>query len=136
MVVTPVNAAADTKLRATALRAASACNPLGIGDAQPMLSWRIAGPAGTMQTAYQIRAASDRAQLGTGKSYLWDSGRISEATSTGVRYGGAPLASRQRIHWQVRIWDAAGRASPWSEPASLETGLLTADDWRGDWHAA
>ena len=135
MVVTPVNAAADTKLRATALRAASACNPLGIGDAQPMLSWRVAGPAGTMQTAYQIRAASERAQLGTGRSYLWDSGRISETTSTGVRYGGAPLASRQRIHWQVRIWDTAGSASPWSEPATLETGLLTADDWRGDWLA-
>jgi len=36
----------------------------------------------------------------------------------------------------VRTWDAAGVASPYSEPARWEVGPLTEDDWRARWIAA
>src|SRR2546430_12028960 len=39
-------------------------------------------------------------------------------------YGGPALESGQRYYWQARVWDDAGRSSPWSAPAFWEMGLL------------
>jgi alpha-L-rhamnosidase len=50
-----------------------------------------------------------------------------------VAYDGVPLDSGTRIWWHVRCWDERGKASPWSEPAFFETGLLHKEDWRGQW---
>ncbi|MET8151504.1 family 78 glycoside hydrolase catalytic domain [Actinoplanes sp. NPDC049668] len=101
--------------------------PLGLDDPDPVLSWRFAetrSPAADRQTAYQVRVrdvAADR--------LLWDSGRISSAVQSGVRYGGAALGSRQRLSWQVRAWGADRRPSDWSRPSTWETGLLEQSDW-------
>ena len=53
--------------------------------------------------------------------------------STQRAYGGPPLQSGQRYDWQVRVWDAAGRPSAWSAPASWEMGLLAPADWKASW---
>ncbi|MHC4478001.1 MAG: family 78 glycoside hydrolase catalytic domain, partial [Planctomycetota bacterium] len=46
---------------------------------------------------------------------------------------GPALLSRQRIWWQVRIWDEQDRPSDWSDPAFWEMGLLKSSDWKADW---
>ncbi|MCB0151486.1 MAG: hypothetical protein KDE01_28015, partial [Caldilineaceae bacterium] len=98
-------------------------DPLGIDVANPRLNWRsTSSQRGARQTAWQVVVAADTAALASGP-YLWDSGRVEESTSFHHAYGGPPLRSRQRCWWQVRLWDEAGEASPWSAPAWWEMGL-------------
>src|SRR5690606_31792213 len=58
---------------------------------------------------------------------------LASSQSTHVRYGGPALQSRQRLYWQVRIWDSNNRASAWSAPAFWEMGLLQTSDWSAQW---
>ncbi|MCX8476250.1 MAG: family 78 glycoside hydrolase catalytic domain [Sphingomonas sp.] len=133
--VTPrAHARMATRLGADALRAAALQDPLEIGDARPMLSWQVIGPPGAFQAAYRIRVASDPAMLAAGKADLWDSGRVEGGVATGVPYAGQALVSRQRCHWQVKLWSLGGE-SGWSAPAVWEMGLLQPADWAGEWLA-
>ncbi|MDQ1300704.1 MAG: alpha-L-rhamnosidase, partial [Chloroflexota bacterium] len=109
-------------------------NPLGMDVRRPRLSWQLRSDRrGAAQTAYQLRAAGDGADLASGKKLLWDSGKIASDQSILVPYGGPALRSGQRIHWQVRAWDETGAASAWSEVAWWEMGLLEAADWQAAW---
>ncbi len=106
-------------------------DPVGIDDATPQLGWQLAGGEDVTQSAYQIRAATS--QHGLGHPDLWDSGKVVSADSSGVPYAGSTLQSRERISWQVRMWDQTGKASAWSRPASWEMGLLSRSDWSASW---
>ncbi|WP_163232111.1 family 78 glycoside hydrolase catalytic domain [Caulobacter rhizosphaerae] len=128
-------AAPRAALQAVGLRTAMRSNPLGIDDPRPGLSWRLTGPAGTLQSAYQVIVASTLENVRANTADLWDSGRTPGAACTGVAYGGAALASRQRCFWRVRVWDGVGQVSDWSAPAAWEMGLLDDADWMGDWLA-
>lgn len=111
-------------------------NPVGIDVIAPRLGWSLRSPEnGSRQTAYQILAASSAAALKPGMADLWDSGRVVSASQSGVEYGGKPLRSFQRCYWTVRVWDAAGRVSGWSEPAHWTTALLKPSDMQGGWIA-
>ena len=105
-------------------------NPLGVHDAAPRLSWRLAAGdrRGARQTAYRIRVSTTR----SGKADLWDSGRVRADATTQVTYRGKPLASRQRAWWHVEVWDEKNRRSE-SVPAFWEAGLLARQEWRGSW---
>ncbi len=116
------------------LRCEYARDPLGIDVARPRLSWQIASPRrGERQAAYQVLVAASLSALAADHGNLWDSGRVASDQSVNVEYGGVPLASRQRVLWKVRIWDRDGNASPWSEPASWEMGLIRQSDWQASW---
>ncbi|MBW8882770.1 MAG: alpha-L-rhamnosidase N-terminal domain-containing protein, partial [Asticcacaulis sp.] len=107
----------------------------GIQDAV-RLSWQIASSLrNTRQTAYRIEVASSGAKLRAGKADLWDSGRVGNAATFDVAYGGKPLASRQRAWWRVTVWDSHGRTVT-SAPAFWEMGLLSPGDWQAKWLAA
>jgi alpha-L-rhamnosidase len=107
-------------------------NPLGIDTTQPRLSWQLQSAArGTAQTAYQIRVFRGERD----EDLVWDTGKVPSAQSILVPYAGAPLQSRQRYHWQARIWDERGIATPYSEPAWWEMGLLSDLDWQAQWIA-
>lgn len=109
-------------------------NPLGIDVRQPRLSWqRQSQRRGARQTAYQILVASTEA--GLNNSLLWDSGKIESDQSVHVPYGGSSLASGQRTHWKVRVWDETGTATE-SSSAWWEMGLLERTDWEAQWIGA
>jgi len=109
-------------------------NPLGIETARPRLSWKLRSERREeRQTAYEVQAASDRDALERGKSDLWKTGKVRSSQSVHVEYAGRALRSRQGCWWRVRVWDARGRASPYSPPAYFEMGLLRPSDWRARW---
>ncbi|MBW8864765.1 MAG: rhamnosidase, partial [Verrucomicrobia bacterium] len=105
-------------------------NPQGIDTAQPRLSWQLAASERDVkQGAYQILVASSEAKLKAGTGNLWDSGKVGSDESVLVPYTGKPLVSRDACFWKVRVWDAKGKASAWSEPAEWTMGVLNPADW-------
>jgi len=129
LVAAPVNAQI---LRVEGLRTEYQQNPIGIDVRAPRLSWRIqADRRGTMQSAYQIRVATDSGALA--RAPLWDSGKVPSGSSIFRPYGGPPTRSSTRYYWQVRAWDNEGRMSSWSTPGFWETGLLDRRDWTAQW---
>jgi len=104
--------------------------PLGLGNATPLLMWEIADDRrGAVQSAWQIQAGNAADLVAP----LWDSGQVRGDRSHGVAWAGPALSSRQRVWWRVRTWDGAGQASPWSAVTWFEMGLLQSDDWRARW---
>jgi alpha-L-rhamnosidase len=107
-------------------------NPVGIDARTPRLSWRMQSVRrGTMQSAYQLRVATD--SLSLQGAPLWDSGKVLSEASILRPYAGPALHSGARYYWQVRVWDDAGQVSPWSAPAFWEMGLLDRADWTARW---
>ena len=113
-------------------------NPIGIGVAQPRLSWKIRSEqSGEKETAYEIRAASSARNLTDRQADLWDSGKVISDQSVLVPWAGKALGSRAQVYWQVRVRDKDGKPTAWSEPASFELGLLNpASEWKAKWITA
>src|SRR3954447_5259536 len=109
------NLAAPTSLRFEHRTAPA----LGIGTATPRLSWQVpAADDGYAQTAYEVEITT-----GTTQAYT-----IQSPDQVLAPWPGEPLSSRQSAQVRVRVrgndaWTA------WSEPATVEAGLLTPDDW-------
>jgi len=96
----------------------------GIGTPVPRLSWM------TETAAADWRQVASEIEVTTGDgAVLWSSGRVESDRSLFVAWGGPPLRSRQRCVARARVWGSDGSASPWSEPAALEAGLLELSDW-------
>ncbi len=116
------------------LRCESLPNPQGIDAPWPRLSWMLqSSQRDQKQSAYQILVATSAARLREGKTDLWDSGKVVSDQSWLVRHAGQPLASRTECFWKVRVWDADGKASAWSQPALWTMGILSPTDWHAQW---
>jgi len=123
-----------TDLRPAYLRCEYRVNPLGVGEAQPRLSWIVeSGERGQRQTAYRILVAGSAAALKTDTGDLWDSGKVVSDETIGAVYAGNPLTSGQPCFWKVKVWDAHGKESAWSEPARWSAGLFQPSDWQAQW---
>ena len=108
-----------TSVTSLSVRVEHLVDALGIGTASPRLSWRVESSCQNWrQTAYEIEAD------GCGGT-----GRVESDQSVLVAWPFAPLASRERVSLRVRVWDHEGVASEWSDPLTLEAGLLTPDEW-------
>ncbi len=105
-------------MNAIRLRTEYLQNPLGIDGQHPRLFWNCDG--GIQQTAYQIRCQN------------WDSGKV-ESSSMHADYPHV-LVSRERVNWQVRLWDETDSPGDWNE-AAFEMGLLNSADWQAKWIA-
>ena len=111
-------------------------NPLGIDNPQPRLSWILESKQrAEKQTAYQILAATSEALLKSDSGDLWDTGKVASDQTVQVVYGGRALSSCQRCCWKVRVWDKDGKTSTYSLPAYWEMGILSPQDWQGQWIA-
>lgn len=109
-------------------------NPIGIGVANPRLSWKIKSDLrSVMQLAYQIQVSKDDTSF---SNPIWDTGKIYSDQSVHVEYSGPCLKSRSKYYCRVKVWDAKGNVSVWSEPAFWEMGLLNHNDWVADWITA
>ncbi len=125
---------APAPLRVGTLTVESQVNPLGIDVARPRLSWQLASiERGVVQSAYEVQVAISEAELRHGRDLAWTSGRVQSDQSLLVPYAGPVLRSATRYWWRVRVWDATGRPSAWSEPAWWEMGLLEPGDWSAEW---
>ncbi|MGK5685503.1 family 78 glycoside hydrolase catalytic domain [Actinoplanes sp. URMC 104] len=93
---------------------------LGLGTGTPRLSWQVpSAPEGYAQTRYQIEITRG------GEPEVFE---VASGEQVLVPWPGAPLGSRESASVRVRAGDAAGLGD-WSEPATVETGLLEASDW-------
>jgi alpha-L-rhamnosidase len=110
--------------RISTLRIEHASQRLGLGTAQPRLSWQIESvQPGWRQAAYALRVNN-----ADGTRYD-ETGQIHSDQSILVAWPFAPLRSRQQISIQVKVWDTTGQESAWSTPLTIEMGLLEAADW-------
>ncbi len=113
------------------LRVEYLSSPLGVDVRQPRFFWKNTHPErGQKQVAFQLIVSSSEE---ADKADLWDSGRVNTDSSIQIVYGGKPLQSNTTYYWKVRIWDARGQESPWSQVARFDTGLFAATDWKGEW---
>ncbi|MDQ5850545.1 MAG: glycoside hydrolase family 78 protein [Chloroflexota bacterium] len=109
---------------------------LGIGTAQPRLSWIVAtGTGGWRQAAYEIEAHGPDGRVRDG------TGRVESDQLVLVPWPFASLSSRERLTVRVRVWGTDGQSSAWSAPAAVEAGLLQPHDWSArfvtpDWEEA
>lgn len=118
------------------LRCEYRIHPLGIDVTLPRLSWQMESKAqGARQTAYRLRAATTPDLLSTDAPDLWDSSKVDSDQSVQVVYSGKTLASRQRVYWNVTLWDESGEAAT-SAPSWFELGLLKRRDWKAKWIGA
>jgi alpha-L-rhamnosidase len=112
------------------LRCAHKVNPLGVSPDQVRLSWVLEGAgADRTQRAYQVLVLPEEPDA----SAAWDSGRVESAVTADIAYAGAPLTAGGRYRWKVRVWDEAGRASDWSDPARFEIELDRTSGWHASW---
>ena len=109
-------------MKAINLKTEYLINPVGIDIQNPRLMWNCEG--GIKQTAYRIIAKSD------GKT-VWDSGKV-VSSSMSAEYPRKPK-SRERIDWNVTLWDENDHEGEPSETAYFETGLLSASDFTAKW---
>ncbi len=96
----------------------------GIGTDRPRLSWIVETETqGWHQAAYEIEAYDVDGNL------RGQTGRVESDQSVLVNWPFEPLSSRARVTVRTRVWGRNGQESAWSDPASIEVGLLHAEDW-------
>ncbi|WP_020495993.1 family 78 glycoside hydrolase catalytic domain [Sciscionella marina] len=90
---------------------------LGIGVSRPRLSWQVTeAEPGWAQSGYELEYGDSRVPVDTAEQILVD-------------WPFAPLESRERATIRVRLTDGRNW-SDWSEPSTVEAGLLSLQDWR------
>ncbi|MDB5146030.1 MAG: alpha-L-rhamnosidase, partial [Mucilaginibacter sp.] len=105
-------------------------NPISVDEATPRLGWKlITRDRNIQQVAYEVRVGSNAVSLLKGKDLIWTSGKVTSGESLHVYYNGPALASRQKVYWQVRIWNNRQQLTPWSMVNSWKMGLLKPADW-------
>ena len=117
---------AAAKVNVTSLKVNHLAAPAGI-TGSPTFSWvGESDRGGDSQSAYEIKVFDIDGRA------VWSTGKVLSDNSIAVKYGGAALKPASRYSWQVRIWDAAGRASRWSAKQTFVTGL-DKDGWKAQW---
>ncbi|MET7896575.1 glycoside hydrolase family 78 protein [Streptomyces mirabilis] len=97
---------------------------LGLGTGCPRLTWTTLTDARDWrQTAYEIELTGS---VGADRPVTV---RVDSADSVLVPWPFEPLPSRGAATVRVRVTGSDGTATPWSEPAMAEAGLLDPGDW-------
>ncbi len=118
-------------LAPTGLRVEYLTNPMGVDTPHPRFFWVPEhSDRGQAQSAYEIIVSTDKSLTG---GDMWSTGKVSAASPGQAAYEGKPLTSGGTYFWKVRYWDAIGRPSPFSRPATFGCGLFSRTDWQGQW---
>ncbi|MBQ7164680.1 MAG: family 78 glycoside hydrolase catalytic domain, partial [Clostridia bacterium] len=107
-------------------------NPVGIDNERPLFGWKYEQAADALQYSYRIEVAGSEELLAARRADLWDSGEVISSRQFGIEYGGKPLKSAQIAYFKVTVKDGEGNESV-SETGRFEMGLLSEDDWKGEW---
>ncbi|KAL0942730.1 bacterial alpha-l-rhamnosidase domain protein [Colletotrichum truncatum] len=104
-------------------------NTIGVHETTPRLSWKISNsPSNFRQSGYEVELSEHEALKG--QQHV-ATAKIVSSQSTLVPWPfEKPLQSRQKISVRVRAWDESHQTTPWSEPSSLEVGLLDRQEWQ------
>ncbi|MBQ9347779.1 MAG: hypothetical protein IJT94_10680, partial [Oscillibacter sp.] len=102
----------------TGLTVDGLADPLGIESEAPLFGWRMeSSQTGAKQTAYQITVTDPAGTV------VWDSGKVEDAASQNIAYGGEKLLPRTRYGWTLTVTDGEGTELPTRE-GFFETSLL------------
>ncbi len=98
------------------LRVNDLIKPIGIDDATPSFSWKMASDAiGAKQNAYSIVVKE-------GDAEVWNTGWVSSDVSIGIKYAGSSLKASTRYTYTVSIKDQNDAVV--SAESYFETGLM------------
>src|SRR3954452_6055656 len=113
-----------TDVRVAALTIEHGSATLALDTATPRLSWHTTTDLpGWLQSHYEVRISSvdgDTSSIG------W----VESGESVLVPWPAPPLVSREQRTVQVRVRGVDGPASEWSDPLTVEAGLLLQEDWQ------
>lgn len=128
----------QTSLRAVGQQVENLANPVGVGVANPRLSWASRPTSKTdsyrkSQTAYQILVCSTQENFEANVGDLWDTGKVESSDSLYIEYAGAPLKTFQKCLWKVRVWDEDDEVGPWSNGGFWIQGIADPKDWTAQW---
>ena len=108
-------------------------NPHAVNSKQPLFSWRVKSEKrGDYQTAYRIVVSSSNEKADNNVFDIWDSGRTKSNEQSDIIYKGIPIESAKDYYWKVCTWNSRGTQSDWSETNRFATGLLSWQEWKGD----
>lgn len=120
------------------LKTEYSAQPHAVDTACPRFSWKLDSDCRNVrQKSYHITAFS-------GNEQIWDSGIVESDESRFVRYEGAALQSRQKVHWQVNVTcqylddekEIYQEARIQSGIGTFQMGLLKESDWKAKWITA
>ncbi|MDF9277623.1 family 78 glycoside hydrolase catalytic domain [Arthrobacter sp. EH-1B-1] len=94
--------------------------PLGIGESSPRISWQSEAEPDWVQSGYEIEIR---------RSSQVDRFVITSSDQILVPWPAEDLRSRESADARVRVTGTNGLRSEWSDWATVETGLLNADEW-------
>ncbi len=99
-----------------------------IFNKQPAFSWELNAQAKDQkQSAYQLLVSDNLKQLDQDIGNVWNSGKITATTSTGILFKGIALKPNTIYYWKVKAWNNLNEASPFSSPVSFITASELAD---------
>jgi alpha-L-rhamnosidase len=120
------------RLSVVTLKCESKINPLGIENANPILSWQLlSSERGISQTSYRILVSDNPTLIQKNIGNTWDSKQVSSSNSINIEYKGKPLVAVKDYYWKVRVWDNKKHVSTWSVVAHWQMGLPNEKDWKG-----
>lgn len=108
--------------------------PVGTDVMSPRFGWQIQSPRRNVrQKAYHILVASTREKINRGEGDVWDSGTVRSDSSQWVPLPpSVTLQPGRPYYWKVMAVTNRG-TSPWSPTATWSAGLLTPNNWAGQW---
>lgn len=122
------------------LRVEGVADATGLDLVRPRFSWALMArdpqARGLVQRGFEIIGGTDREAVAAGHGALWCGAPAAGPQTQAVPPRALPLEGHRRYFWAVRVFDAAGRPSAWSAPASFLTGMIAPMAWPATWIAA
>ncbi|HAZ02136.1 MAG: hypothetical protein A2W90_22660 [Bacteroidetes bacterium GWF2_42_66] len=105
-----------------------------ITNSTPDFSWIVnSDKPGDFQVAYWIMVASSPDLLKKETPDMWNTGEVSSAQSTNIKYAGKPISSNTSYWWKVKTINKFEGESEWSDSQKFNTSdFNTTRKWTGE----